>query len=199
MNILGKGCVGIVIAAHLGSQTVALKIRRTDANRATMKREADMLSIANSVDVGPRLLRASENFLVMELLEGELIEEWFDHLDPSCDSKNVVNVLRNVLEQCYRLDVIGLDHGELSQARKHVLIDRLRPYILDFETASTARKPGNLSSICQYLFVSSSVAHKLKTTIDRVELDELKESLARYKKKVSTESYRNVLQSVHMV
>jgi putative serine/threonine protein kinase len=198
VNILGKGCVGIVIAAHLDSQIVALKIRRTDANRASMKHEADMLRMANSVGVGPRLFRASENFLAMELLEGELIEEWIDRRDPSHDSYYVVDVLRSVLEQCHRLDRIGLDHGELSEARKHVIIDQFRPYILDFETASTARRPSNLSSICQYLFISSPVASKVKTILDKVELNQFKESLSAYKKKLDTDTYQNVLRSVHL-
>lgn len=53
---------------HSGNRTyqkrkVALKIRRTDADRSQMYHEADMLKKANSVDVGPKLLDVSENFL----------------------------------------------------------------------------------------------------------------------------------------
>ena len=199
VDILGKGCVGIVIAARLGSRTVALKIRRTDANRITMIREANMLTMANSVEVGPKLLGVSENFLVMELLEGELIEEWFTHRDLERDSLAVKRILCSVLEQCFRLDRIGLDHGELSQARKHIIIDEIRPRIIDFETASTTRKPGNLSSLCQYLFISSPVSQLTEKILGKVDLTELKESLATYKYEKSENSYHKVLRVTHLL
>ena len=49
--VLGKGFVGIVVVAHLNGKRVAVKIRRTDADRADLLHEAQMLSVANSVNV----------------------------------------------------------------------------------------------------------------------------------------------------
>jgi len=158
-----------------------------------MQREAEMLRIANSVEVGPRILRTSENFLLMELFKGELIEEWIGHLDSNRDQDLVKGILLDVLQQCYRLDSIGLDHGELSQARRHVLIDERRPRILDFETASTTRKPRNLSCLCQYMFVSGSVAQKIWRILGKTNLDQLRVALADYKQKKNLESYREAL------
>lgn len=193
MNVLGKGCVGIVIAAHLDSGKVALKIRRTDANRTTMEREARMLEIANSVSVGPKLLGTSENFLVMELFEGDLIEDWIAHPDLERNKEIVIGLLRDVLEQCFRLDKVRLDHGELSQARKHILIETGQARILDFETASIMRKPKNLSSVCQYLFVSSHVAQTMETILSRIDFNQLKNALAAYKQVKNIDSYNQVL------
>jgi len=193
VNVLGKGCVGIVIAAHLDSGKVALKIRRTDANRTTMEREARMLEIANSVSVGPKLLGTSENFLVMELFEGDLIEDWIAHPDLERNKEIVIGLLRDVLEQCFRLDKVRLDHGELSQARKHILIETGQARILDFETASIMRKPKNLSSVCQYLFVSSHVAQTMETILSRIDLNQLKNALAAYKQVKNIDSYNQVL------
>ncbi len=199
VDILGKGCVGIVIAARLDSRTVALKIRRTDANRATMMQEAKMLTMANSVEVGPKLLGVSQNFLVMELVEGELIEEWFTHHDPELESIAAKRTLCSVLEQCFQLDGIRLDHGELSQARKHVMIDKIGPRILDFETASTTRKPGNLPSLCQYLFISRPVAELTEKILGKVDLTELRKSLVTYKYEKSADSFQRVLHSAHLL
>ena len=63
--VLGKGCVGIVVAVHTDAGKGALKIRRVDADRAGMQHEADMLRRANAINVGPRLLNVTENFLLM--------------------------------------------------------------------------------------------------------------------------------------
>src|SRR4030042_1731075 len=66
LQILGKGCVGLVVLARRNGEHVALKIRRIDADRLGMQREAKLLSMANSVEIGPRLLGVSKDFLVMD-------------------------------------------------------------------------------------------------------------------------------------
>jgi putative serine/threonine protein kinase len=150
--VLGKGFVGVVVIAHLKGERVAVKIRRLDADRVDLLHEAEMLKKANTVDAAPKLVAVSKNFLLMQLIEGELLPAW---LNQNKDASVVRHVLRDALANCYRLDEIGLDHGELSKAPKHVIIDRLlKPWIVDFETASDKRKPANLPAICHFLFNS---------------------------------------------
>ena len=50
--VLGKGFVGVVVIAPLNGERVAVKIRRTDADRADLLHEARMLSVANSAERG---------------------------------------------------------------------------------------------------------------------------------------------------
>ena len=134
--VLGKGCVGIVVAAYTDRGKAALKIRRIDADRAGMQHEAEMLRRANALKVGPNLLAVSENFLLMEFIEGVLLPDWLSLLSGKGAKQRIRLVLLDVLEQCWRLDEGGLDHGELSRAPKHVLIDANdKPCIVDFETA----------------------------------------------------------------
>ena len=73
--VLGKGCVGIVIIAHRDREKAALKIRRADADRSQMQREAEMLRKSNSVNVGPKLLCVSKNFLLMHFLSNHPADE----------------------------------------------------------------------------------------------------------------------------
>ena len=62
--------MGLVTQAILDGDLVALKIRRADADRPSMHEEARLLRLANSVNVGPRLVAATKDFLVMELAFG---------------------------------------------------------------------------------------------------------------------------------
>jgi putative serine/threonine protein kinase len=157
--VLGKGCVGIVTIAYRNGEKVALKIRRVDADRVRMQREAKMLKEANLVHVGPRLLGVSKNFLLMQFIEGDLLPAW---LERKRGKTLIKRVLREVLEQCWRLDNARLDHGELSHAPKHVIVDgKNLPFIVDFESASLDRRPSNVTSICQFLFLSGVVAEKV--------------------------------------
>ena len=70
---------------------------------------------------------------------------------------------RNLLDQCFTMDINGLDHGELSNMKRHVIINN-KANIIDFESASTKRRTSNVTSVCQYLFVgnkNSSIIRKI--------------------------------------
>jgi len=191
--ILGKGCVGIVTIAYRNGEKVALKIRRVDADRSRMRQEAKMLKKANLVYVGPRLLGVSKNFLLMQFIDGDLLPKW---LDKQIGKTVVRKVLREVLEQCWRLDVAGLDHGELSHAPKHIIIDKSDvPFIVDFETASLNRKPSNVTSICQFLFISGLVAKKVAEKLGGKDNKAIIEALRRYKRDRTRENFETVLEA----
>jgi putative serine/threonine protein kinase len=154
LPVLGKGYVGIVVAAQVKGKKYALKMQRVDSDRESLEHEAELLIKANSVDVGPEFLAVSKHFLLMKLVEGDFLESW---LRKHIDKEAVRRVLSDILEQCYRLDEIGLDHGELSKAPKHLLVDKSdKPFIVDFETASTQRNSSNVTSVCQFLFQGNS-------------------------------------------
>ena len=191
--VLGKGFVGIVVIAHVNGQRVAVKIRRVDSDRADLLHEARMLSKANSVNVAPRLMTASKNFLLMQLIDGDLLPNW---LKTNKDTTAVIQVLMEVLEQCFRLDQVGLDHGELSKAPKHLLVDKTeKPFIVDFETASVERRVANVTAVCQYLFAGNSTASKILSEIfgekNRLELID---ALKAYKKNRTRRNFEGVLE-----
>ena len=192
--VLGKGFVGIVVAAHLDGQRVALKIRRVDADRAGLEQEAQMLAKANAVQVGPRLIGVSKNFLLMQLVDGAVLPEW---LDAHKEQAHVRGVLNDVLEQCWRLDTAGLDHGELSKAPKHILVDeQQKPWIVDFETASVNRKVSNVTSVCQFLFTSGgAVARAVAEVLGAVNREEIICALRLYKKERTRENFSRVVQA----
>ena len=191
--VLGKGFVGIVVIAHMNGERVAVKIRRVDADRADLLHEACMLSKANYVNVAPRLMTASKNFLLMQLIDGDLLPNW---LKTNKDAAAVKQVLGEVLEQCFRLDQVGLDHGELSKAPKHLIVDKTKkPFIVDFETASTERKVANVTAVCQYLFAGNSTASKILAEIfgERNRL-KLIDALKAYKKNRTRSNFEGLLE-----
>ena len=191
LPVLGKGCVGIVTMACVKGQKAALKIRRVDADRSKMQREAALLKKANSVDVGPKLMAVSKNFLVMQFIDGSLLPEWLE----KCRGKvQVRRALRKVLEQCWRLDMAGLDHGELSHAPKHIIVDRKgEPFIVDFETASVSRRPSNVTSMCQFLFIGSETAKKVAEKLGAKDRKTIVEVLKRYKTDRSHENLERII------
>jgi len=193
--VLGKGCVGVVVVAYTNSGRAALKIRRVDADRKEMFHEGEMLKIANAIDVGPKLLEISENFLLMELVEGTHFPEWIESLGEREVQSRVRWLLKDILEQCYRLDEAGLDHGELSNAPKHIIVDADdRPYLVDFETASINRRVSNVTSVCQYLFLGSQIVEKVKDKLGKVDEKQLIQELRSYKRERTRENFEKLLE-----
>ena len=196
-KVLGKGCVGIVVSALRGSERVALKILRTDAGRTGLEHEASMLKLANSANVGPALLGFSQTFLVTECVEGSLLPQWIQGLRGRGRKKRLEDVLTRLLEAGHRLDQVGLDHGELSRAPKHIIVTgQDEPKIVDFETASTKRRPANVTSIAQYLFIGSDLSKKIKRIKGPVGRRQLIVALKRYKDNRSSDNFKRVLRVV---
>ena len=193
MPILGKGYVGVVVLSNQGKKSVALKIRRMDASRPEMKSEAKLLRLANEVDVGPELIDSSKNFIIMEYLEGKKIIDWIRDLKGKGSAANLRATIRKVLEDCYSLDKIRLDHGELSHIHKHVIVGK-KICILDFESASVNRRTSNVTSATQSIFIGSGIANMVKKIIKVPNRKKLITSLKKYKNDQSRENFEDVLQ-----
>jgi len=191
--ILGKGYVGVVVLSNQGKKTVALKIRRMDSSRPEMKSEAKLLRLANEVEVGPKLIDSSKNFIIMEYLEGKKIIDWIRDLKGRGSAANLRATIRKVLEDCYGLDKIRLDHGELSHIHKHVIVGK-KICIIDFESASVNRRTSNVTSATQSIFIGSGIANLVKKIIKEPNRKKLIASLKKYKNDQSRENFEDVLQ-----
>jgi putative serine/threonine protein kinase len=182
IHLLGKGVSGLVVAGIVKGERVALKIRRVDSRRGSMEHEASMLKLANSVEVGPKYLGNTPDILAMELVEGDRLPAWLSALKGRGRRSTVRLVVKELLDQCLRLDRCGLDHGELSRAHKNILVPGdCGPYILDFESASTNRRSSNLTSLVQYFFLGGVFSRKIQRVVGPTDRKDLLEEMRSYK------------------
>ena len=134
----------------------------------------------------------------MHIRKGEKLENpEFGTIIWDCLFEPLTEDLRETIAQCAKLDSISLDHGELSKAPKHVIIDRLRnPRIVDFETASVRRKPANVNAICQYFFLSrGTVARLISENLGPRNLDNIVDTLRVYKHSGTQKGLEQVLEA----
>lgn len=149
IQILGKGTSAVVVKGKLRDKNVALKIQRYDSRRPSSLRESKILLHVNKFSIGPKIYSSSKNIIVMEYVSGKTFNDWFNLKH---DKRIIRSRLVSLLKQCYVLDSNGIDHGELSNLNKHVIIGKTVK-IIDFESASVNRKTANLTQTIQYLFV----------------------------------------------
>lgn len=192
-HVAGKGCVGIVVKSKAGCKVCALKIRRTDADRKTMDNEARLHKMANSAGVGPILEGYTKNLIAMEYVSGQSIIDWAGN-NKATKSK-MRTVATAVLEQCFSLDAVGLDHGELSRLARHVIVAD-RPYIIDFESASTIRKTCNVTAAAQSIFLYGIVANKVKKILGNADRQKIIDALRTYKHFHTRANFDAVLDSL---
>ena len=193
LAILGKGYVGVVVIAKKGNKEVALKIRRIDSQRKGMKNEGVLLKLVNSVNVGPKMFDVSKNFLIMEYLDGEKFSNWIEMLSGTGSVKKLKSTIKSVLEDCYRLDQIGFDHGELSNISKHVIVGKSKVSIIDFESSSTKRKPSNVTSITQAFFIGSGIARTAQKIYKNSSKEKIIDALKLYKQEKTRVNFDNLL------
>ncbi|MEM1537283.1 MAG: RIO1 family regulatory kinase/ATPase [Candidatus Nezhaarchaeales archaeon] len=197
VNVLGKGCVSVAVLAYGDQARYALKIRRVDANRESMEHEAALLRFANKLGVGPRLIGFSKNFLVMEYVDGLPIDEWLLKKQPA--TIELKRLLLNLLTQCRKMDKAGLSHGELSTAKRHVIVAKDgTPYIIDFETSSLTRKASNVTAICSYLLTRSQASSKVTSTLN-IQKTEVFNALRAYKHSITDEAFNRLLGALNLI
>lgn len=193
LEILGKGYVGVVVLVKRGNKEVALKIRRTDSQRENMKNESVLLKLVNSVNVGPKIIDVSKNFLVMEYIEGEKFSNWIEMLKGPGSVKQLKSTIKNVLEDCYKLDQIGFDHGELSNISKHVIVGKNKVTLIDFESSSTKRRPSNVTSITQAFFIGSGIAKHAQKIYKNSSKEKIIDALKSYKQEKTRDNFEKLL------
>ena len=190
LGLVGIGTVGLVVkGTGKGQEVCALKIRRADANRESMSEEFRLTRLANRVRVGAPVYACTRDVMSMRYVRGIELEDYVRAATGRGSARRVREMAHAILNQCRKLDLIGLDHGQLSNLRKHVIIEGETPYIIDFESASQKRAVKNVTAAAQFLFIGSSVAPRVKRVLSIKSSEKVLEALRRYKGDMSDENY----------
>jgi putative serine/threonine protein kinase len=194
--ILGKGSVSIVLKVRIKNKTYALKIRRMDANRRTMLREASVHQMVNIIGIGPKLFKFSENLIIMEFIDGLSIIDWIRQ--QYLDKYRVLDIVTNILKQCFILDMANINHGELSNLNYHIIVSHSdRISIIDFESTSLNRKKSNnVTSASQSLFISGMISHYVNNILNPLSKDSIIEKLKAYKRDQNVTNFDSLIQTL---
>ena len=180
LDILGKGHRGVVFKGIYRGREVAIKVPRLDAKN-TIYQEGCILKEVNALGIGPKLYTFSRDYLVMEYIDGITLKDYVN--SGNIDREEYLNIVKEVLKQCLRLDIHGIDHGEI-QGGKHIVLKPPKVYIIDFGSAKIGRTPRNFTSALSLFFGKSFIARKTCEilNISETERDYIIRFAKRYKK-----------------
>jgi putative serine/threonine protein kinase len=199
LGLLGLGTVSVVVKAQVNGGTLALKIRRTDANRAAMTEEFRLTNMANRIGIGAEALGHTRDLMLLRYLDYIELHEWFKSLSGQGRRDRAREMVHGVLNQCRKLDIIGLDHGELSNLRKHVVVVDGSPYMLDFESAGLNRSTKNVTTAAQYILVGGKMSPLVRRLIGVAGVRRIIESLRQYKRDKSDINYSRLLKTLRII
>ena len=199
LGLVGIGTVSLVVRSTVKERVYALKIRRTDANRESMFNEFDLTQLANRTGVGAFAYAVSRDFILMQLVEGEDLYEHMRSISGVGTRGRAREIVHLLLNQCRKLDLVNLDHGQLSDLRKHVIMAGDIPYIIDFESGSRERTPKNVTTAAQYLLIGGRCAPLVKRLLGVKSPEGVLGALKAYKHDRSDDNYALLLRMLGII
>ncbi|MGB9748313.1 MAG: HemK2/MTQ2 family protein methyltransferase [Candidatus Woesearchaeota archaeon] len=172
IKFLSKGKRSVVYKATLKNKSVAVKVlsRKTTAKNA-IEREFLNLKLLNKFDIGPRAYFKGNDYVVMELVTGTLILDFFRN----SNKKDAIKIIRELIRQCLVMDFLGINKEEFCNPAKHIFVKRKRTglvvKIIDFERAHNSKKLKNLTQFLQFLTSLKSreaLKNKFKINVERI-------------------------------
>jgi len=173
LSYLGKGTNFVALLLKQDGNKMVVKIEKDEqcATNAARK-EAYFLSYLNKYGLGPKLYFYDEKgrFLIEEFLEGDFI---IDFLLKEERHAKIVEVVLKSLWKAYKMDEIGVVHGQLHLPKRHIIVTSSGPRFLDFDKGIFSKKGRNLTQLVQFLFLNprSIVRRKVLETFNLSEDD----------------------------
>lgn len=161
---------------------VLKEVREKSPRKDLALREGKMLSLANSVGVGPKIkeINFEKNYVIMEHINGKKLFDFIlDEQFKNITKEELYELIKNIYRQLYLLDSINLSHNQLPVG-KNILIKEISPtlnkkktffpIIIDFEKASVKEnnKTRNLGQMDSFLFFNPNgvVAKKIREKLE---------------------------------
>ncbi|MBW2990696.1 hypothetical protein KY348_03260 [Candidatus Woesearchaeota archaeon] len=160
MNVYAKGKRGIIYKQG----NICIKEKNPRSAVDTLKNEAKYLQILNKKSIGPKFIKYENKKLYREFVEGIRIKEF---LENEKNKKKIVSVLKQVLEQCRKMDLLGINKQELTNPYKDILITKQnKAVMIDFERCKKTKKPKNVTQFLQYIARNKPVLESKGIMID---------------------------------
>ncbi|HIP17635.1 MAG TPA: serine/threonine protein kinase [Methanothermococcus okinawensis] len=161
LEIIGKGHRGVVFKGIFKNKIVAIKVPRINSKN-TVYHEGSILEETNLLNIGPKVYKFSNNYLIMEYIEGINLKDYLSQ--KYIDKKEYIAIIENTLKQCLRLDFHKINHGEI-QGGKHIIINnkdesKLKVCIIDFDKSRRGRITHNFTSAISLFFTKSHISRR---------------------------------------
>ncbi len=186
-KLVAKGHRSIVYLCQYKNKKAIKKIERTDiyaVNR--IQNEVYWLKKLLKYKIAPKLYFYENNYFICEYIFGENIIPYLEN------TKNPSKVIKDILKQCRILDKLKIEKKEMTNPYKHIIVQKNKPIMIDFERARFSLKPGNVTAFFSFLTSGkiTKILDKKGIILDR---EKLKPLLQKYKKTYSEHDFEELI------
>lgn len=144
IRYLARGKHSIVLEGICKDEEVIIKIGKPQH----IEKEVFFLKKLKDESFAPRYLFSEEDFVVREKFSGTLIIEYFEEVKKKRD---LIKVLKRLLDICSRLDELGINKTELVNPYKHIFVQRdLSIKMIDYERCIFTPNPKNITQLLEF-------------------------------------------------
>lgn len=187
-EFLAKGKRGIVYIAKIGNKKVIIKEKNPESKINTLSNEAIFLEELNQHNIGAKVLLCKEDKLVMEYIEGKKLPQFLEE----SEKKEITEVLKDILEQCFIMDNLHINKFELTRPYKHIIVRGNRAIQIDFERCRRVKKVKNVTQFCQFL-ISKRTNSVLERKGIKIEKKKIIKLMKNYKKNYNRKDFEKIL------
>jgi release factor glutamine methyltransferase len=143
-----KGHRGLLIKGKYKGKAVMIKSKLPESMAVgRIANEAKWIARLNKEGIGPKMIFSNDEYVVYEYVPGPFFEEF---AEKSAKGK-ILKIIKDVLMQCHKMDIIGVDKEEMQNPYKHIIASRGKAVLVDFERARFSKNPKNVTQLMQYL------------------------------------------------
>ncbi len=152
---LNEGWRGVIYTAFFDNQKVSVKVAKDADKLDALKKEINILLKLKGREGFPQIIFFGEDFFVYQFIEG------FPFRTIGKDRNRKTEALRKVLTLAYKLDTLGIDHGELTRIDKNVIVNEQgEVFLLDFDRGTDKGKKRNVPQLIQVLRREGLLSHE---------------------------------------
>ena len=188
-EFFAKGKRGFIYTAKLGKKKIAIK-EKNPASKAQsrIEIEAYWLKKLNKYKIGPKFISFKDDSLAYEFVEGIFIMDFVIN----STEKDIRKVLRDIFDQMYLLDNLGINKEEMHHPYKHILITKnKKSVLLDFERSNNTQKPSNVTQFCQCI-TSTNFNSLLKAKGLNVNIRKVRAAAKKYKNNINKKNFETI-------
>jgi len=192
VKYLAKGHRGLLFTGTYKDKKIAIKTKNPQSRASgRIENEAKWLEKLNKYDIGPQLLITNKNYFVHQFIDGDFIVDFIK----KSNENTIKKIIKKTFKQLFILDKLKIDKEEMHRPLKHIIINKNKPYLIDFERTHYSKKPKNVTQFCQFL-ISGYLSHILKNKKIIIYKQKIIELAKIYKNNPSNNNFKKIVEAI---
>lgn len=193
LKFFSKGKRGLIYTGKFKKTKAALKIKNPKSEvSGRIHIEGHNLEIVNKIKIGPKLLKAADEYIIYRFVEGKLFPEFLK----KAAKKDTILIINQLFSQMRTLDKNFMNKEEMSNPYKHIIVTKKKKAVLiDFERSNKTLRPHNVTQFVQYL-ISENLSPELKKKGIKIDRNEMLKLAQEYKTEYKEKHYKKILKLV---